>query len=68
MDLGSRRVVPSLAASREVLVAIQRTITETPGVTVNCANGTPSNRGGVIVDLDAPNGGSFVLGTQRALP
>jgi hypothetical protein len=54
------------SASRELLVAIQRTILEAPDVSVSCVNGAPSNRGGVIVDLDDKNnGGSFVLSANR---
>ncbi len=53
------------STDRELLVAIQRTILEARDLSVNCVNGAPSNRGGVIIDLDDPKGGSFVLGAQR---
>lgn len=54
------------STSRELLATIQRTLLEAPDVSVTCANGTPSMRGGVIVDLDDPKtGGSFVFGVQR---
>ena|SRR5687768_3447529 len=50
---------------RQLLFDLQRAILFSREVTVNCANGTPSVRGGVLIDLDDPNGGSFVLGAQR---
>lgn len=53
------------STSKELLVAIQRTILESPDISVNCANGLASVRGGVIIDLDDSKGGSFVLGAQR---
>jgi hypothetical protein len=53
------------SASKELLLSIQRVILEAPDVSVNCANGSTSPRGGVVIDLDDPRGGSFVLGAQR---
>ncbi len=53
------------STDRSLLFDIQRTILYSREVTVNCANGTPSTRGGVMIDLDDPKGGSFVIGAQR---
>lgn len=48
-----------------MLFMLHRTITESYEVSVNCANGLTSSRGGVMIDLDDPKGGSFVIGTVR---
>jgi|SoiMethySBSTD1v2_1073268.scaffolds.fasta_scaffold60507_5 hypothetical protein len=53
------------AKDRDVLFDIQRTILFAKDVNVSCANGVPSHRGGVIIDLDDPTGGAFVLGSSR---
>lgn len=51
--------------NRDVLFDLQRAILFSREVTVNCANGLASSRGGVMIDLDDPNGGSFVVGAER---
>jgi hypothetical protein len=53
------------SADKQMLFDLQRAILFSREVTVNCANGTPSVRGGVLIDLDDPKGGSFVLGAHR---
>src|SRR5260370_958439 len=53
---------PTLRGS---LFALARTILTTADINVSCVNGTPGSRGGVLIDLDDPKGGSFVLGAQR---
>jgi hypothetical protein len=53
------------STDRQVLFDLQRAILFSKDITVNCANGTPSTRGGVLIDLDDPKGGSFVLGAHR---
>jgi hypothetical protein len=53
------------STDRAFLVTLQRAITEGKDISVSCANGTPSTRGGVSIDLDDPKGGSFVLGAGR---
>jgi hypothetical protein len=50
---------------RNLLFDIQRTILFAKDVNVSCANGEPSHRGGVIIDLDDPNGGALSLSAQR---
>ncbi len=50
---------------RGTLFDIQRAILATAEITVSCVNGTPASRGGVLIDLDDPKGGSFVLSAQR---
>ncbi len=50
---------------KELLFDLQRTILFAREITVNCANGMPSMRGGVTIDLDDPHGGSLVIGAQR---
>ena len=50
---------------RNLLFDIQRTILFTKDVNVSCANGIPSHRGGVVIDLDDPEGGAFVLNSSR---
>jgi hypothetical protein len=50
---------------RNLLFDIQRTILFAKDVNVSCANGAPSHRGGVIIDLDDPNGGALSLSAQR---
>src|SRR6266508_366888 len=51
-----------------LLFAIQKAITEVTEISVNCANAVPSARGGAMIDLDDPKGGSFILGTNRQNP
>jgi hypothetical protein len=53
------------SADRAFLVTLQRAIADAREVSVSCVNGTPSTRGGVSIDLDSPQGGSFVLGSSR---
>ena len=53
------------SADRQALFDLQRAILIAPELIVNCANGTPSSRGGVLINLDDPNGGSFVIETRR---
>jgi hypothetical protein len=53
------------SADRAVLFDIQRAILAAPELVVNCANGPPSTRGGVLINLDDPNGGSFVLEARK---
>jgi hypothetical protein len=50
---------------RGTLFDIQRAILVSAEITVSCVNGTPASRGGVLIDLDDPKGGSFVLSAQR---
>jgi hypothetical protein len=53
------------SAERAALFDLQRAILEAPELTVTCANGTSTTRGGVLINLDDPNGGSFVLEASR---
>jgi hypothetical protein len=50
---------------RSTLFDLARAILASPDINVSCVNGTPGSRGGVLIDLDDPKGGSFVLGAQR---
>jgi hypothetical protein len=50
---------------RSTLFDLARAIMASPDVSVSCVNGTPGSRGGVLIDLDDPKSGSFVLGAQR---
>ena len=50
---------------RSLLFDIQRTILFAKDVSVSCANGEPSTRGGVIIDLDDAQGGALSLSAQR---
>jgi len=53
------------SADRQMLFDIQRSIMNAAELSVNCANGVPSPRGGVLINMDDANGGSFVLETRR---
>ena len=53
------------SSDRAALFDIQRSIMNAAELSVNCANGVPAPRGGVLINLDDPNGGSFVLETRR---
>jgi hypothetical protein len=53
------------SADRAMLFDLQRAILNAPDLTVNCANGTTTPRGGVLINLDDPAGGSFVLESRR---
>lgn len=53
------------SADRATLFDIQSAILLAPEVVVTCANGPPSSRGGVLINLDDPAGGSFVLEARK---
>jgi hypothetical protein len=53
------------SADRAALFDLQRSIMNAAELSVNCANGVPAPRGGVLINMDDPNGGSFVLETRR---
>ncbi len=53
------------SSDRATLFDIQRSIMNAAELSVNCANGVPAPRGGVLINMDDPNGGSFVLETRR---
>jgi hypothetical protein len=50
---------------RQALFDLQRAVLFSKEVSVTCANGTPSSRGGVLIDLDDPKGGSLVVAAER---
>lgn len=53
------------SSDRAALFDLQRSIMNAAELSVNCANGVPAPRGGVLINMDDPNGGSFVLETRR---
>jgi hypothetical protein len=53
------------STDRQTLFDIHRAILASSDIQVSCVNGTPSTRGGVLIDLDDPKGGSFILGATR---
>jgi hypothetical protein len=53
------------SADKQLLFDLQRTIIESNNVMVHCANASLSGRGGALIDLDDPKGGSLVIGTNR---
>ena len=53
------------SSDRAMLFDIQRAILAAPELVVNCADGPPSSRGGVLINLDDPAGGSFVLEARK---
>jgi hypothetical protein len=53
------------SSDRAALFDLQRSIMNAAELSVNCANGIPAPRGGVLINMDDPNGGSFVLETRR---
>ncbi len=53
------------SADRSTLFDLAHAIVMSPDISVSCVNGTPASRGGVLIDLDDPKGGSFVLGATR---
>jgi hypothetical protein len=53
------------SADKQLLMDLQREIIETQSVMVHCANASLSSRGGALIDLDDPKGGSLVIGTNR---
>jgi len=53
------------STDRQALFDLARAIVASPDISVSCLNGTPAGRGGVLIDLDDPKGGSFVLGASR---
>jgi hypothetical protein len=53
------------STDRAALFDLAHAIVATPDVSVSCLNGTPASRGGVLIDLDDPKSGSFILGASR---
>jgi hypothetical protein len=53
------------STDRGALFDLQRTMIAAADIQVSCVNGTLSSRGGVLIDLDDPKGGSFILGATR---
>jgi hypothetical protein len=53
------------SADKRLLMDLQRTIIESQSVMVHCANASLSPRGGALIDLDDPSGGSLIIGTNR---
>lgn len=53
------------ATERAALFDLQRAILAGGDISVSCVNGTLSSRGGVLIDLDDPKGGSLVVEANR---